>query len=199
VGVVGLEQRLPVGQGEQRRRRKRPGEVRRVPREGAAQDFLAVQGRQLEPVGLEEAPGTLDQLGCDDVLAVVEEVDISGGVRRAAQEGAQPDPPASDGDDVEAPVVVAFDLGQLEQAPDAEEGLGSVGLAVRLGDLEALADRDRAEQALRGVGLGEELLDQCAVALLEDMERHAHAREDHGVQREQRQRPGHVPHPRLGT
>jgi hypothetical protein len=53
-------------------------------------------------------------------------------------------------------------------------------------DLVALADRDGAEHALGWVLDREEVAHQHAVAVLEDVERHAHAREHHGAQREHR-------------
>jgi hypothetical protein len=162
-----------------------------------------VQPRQLEPVALEDVARPFDRLGCGHVVVVVaEELDLARRVRRVREHAGQAEPPAPHHDDVVGAVVVALGLGQLEHAADAEERLSTMGLvaaggAERLGDLEALADRDGAEDPLRRVGFVEQFLDERAVALLEDVEGQRHPGEDNGVQREQRQRPGHVQHPRL--
>ena len=59
-------------------------------------------------------------------------------------------------------------------------------------DLVALADPDRAEQPLGRVLDPQQVVHQRAVAVLEDVQRHADAREHHRVQREHRQRVAHV-------
>jgi len=58
-------------------------------------------------------------------------------------------------------------------------------------DLVALADRDDAEEPLGRVGDRQEVLHHRAVALLEDVERHRHARERDRVQREDGHRGSH--------
>ena len=90
-----------------------------------------------------------------------------------------------DGDQAEGAVGVRLDVGHLDAAADPEQRLGAV-----LADLVALADADRAEVPLVGVD-PEQVVDQRAVTVLEDVERHADAREQHRVQREHRQRGRH--------
>ena len=87
--------------------------------------------------------------------------------------------------DVEPAVVVGVDLGELHERADPVRGLHPV-----VAHLVALADREDAEDAVEDALDLEQLADQRAVALLEDVQRGDDAREHHRVQREQRHR-GH--------
>jgi hypothetical protein len=78
-------------------------------------------------------------------------------------------------------------VGQLHPAAHPVERLGAV-----VADLVALADADRAEDALDRILDPEQVVDHRAVAVLEDLQRHAHAGEQHRVQGEHRQRVAHV-------
>ena len=104
--------------------------------------------------------------------------------------GVQPlehDPVHPDRDDVERAVGVRLHLGQLDPAAHPEQGLGAV-----VADLVPLTDPDRAEHPLRRVGHPQQVVHQRPVAVLEHLERHADAGEQHRVQREHRQRVAHT-------
>ena len=91
---------------------------------------------------------------------------------------------------VETAVIVGLHRGQLHHAahPVQRRLRGRVWSA----DLVALTDRHDAEQPHRGVGDAQQMVHEGAVAVLEDVQRHADTREHHGVQREERQLLGHA-------
>ena len=83
--------------------------------------------------------------------------------RASGVEPLELDPLQPDRDDVEGAVGVGLDLGQLDPAADPEQRLRAV-----VADLVALADADRAEDPLARVLDAQQVVDQGAVAVLED-------------------------------
>ena len=185
-GVLGLEQGLALRHGQRRDGGQRPGEVRRVAGERARVGVAPDVGER-GPVGGERDPGPLQHRLGHRGLDVGARGDVADRERPGRVEPVELDPLQPDRDDVERAVGVRLDLGQLHPAADPVERLGAV-----VADLVALADPDRPEDPLGRVLDPQQVVHQRAVAVLEDGQRHAHAREQHRVEREHRQRVAHA-------
>ena len=163
VGVLGLEQRLPLREAEGRERGQRPGEVRRVLGQVAARR-LAVDLEQRLAVGVVHASRRLVDRGrARPRRAPASWRDVADRVGAAGVEPLELDPVEADRDELEGAVGERLDLGHLDPAADPEQPLRAV-----VADLVALADADRAEDPLGRVVDAEQVVDQRAVAVLED-------------------------------
>ena len=184
--VLGLEERLPLREAEGSQSRQRPREVRRVLRQVAARR-LAVDLEQRLAVGVVHLPGRLVDLRGHRLSVLLELGDVADRIGATGVEPLELDPVQPDRHQLEGAVGERLDLGHLHPAADPEQPLSAV-----VADLVALADADRAEDPLGGVVDAEQVVDEGAVAVLEDSQGHAHAGEEHGVEREHRERVTHV-------
>ena len=114
------------------------------------------------------------------LVLVGEQLHLAAQERSGVVRLGDPEPLAPDHLDVEAAVVVRLDLGELDESADPVGGLHAV-----VADLVALPDRDDPEDPVEDGLDADQLADQRAVALLEDVQRGDHAREHHRVEREQ--------------
>src|SRR3546814_3572478 len=101
------------------------------------------------------------------LLVIDQHLDVASQELTGRLQGIEPESGSADCDDVEAPVTLFLDLGQLEDAADPVQRL-----AASLTHLVALSDRAGAEDALRRIWVAQQLVDQGPLAILEDPKRH---------------------------
>jgi predicted TIM-barrel fold metal-dependent hydrolase len=185
----GGEQRLPLGQVDDHRGADHVGEQHRLVRQVGDADHAAAPVGQRVQVGAEARlhPADRERLrlpGAGGGL-VLERLDLTLEVRPRVVHAQQPEPLGAHGGQVEPAIRMGRDLPDGRHAAD----LVQRGDAVRA-DLPALADRDHPKP-LR-LGLRAQVRDEHPVALLENVQRQAHAREKHRGQREQGQQLAHI-------
>src|SRR3546814_11124025 len=110
------------------------------------------------------------------LLVIDQHLDVASQELTGLLQGIEPESGSADCDDVEAPVTLFLDLGQLEDAADPVQRL-----AASLTHLVALSDRAGAEDSLRRLWVAQKPVDHGQIAILE-------VPTPHGAPREQRSR-----------